>query len=79
MATRQAIRLAEGTNRSSIEAEARSTGAATDVRHAIETISEELNHFDLSDDPGYIRVPTERVRAILTARLAAASSETTDD
>jgi hypothetical protein len=33
-----------------------------------ERIAMELNHYDLSDDPGYIKVATERVRAILTAR-----------
>ena len=41
-----------------------------DVRQAIEEISGELSHYDLSDDPGYIKIPTERVRAILRARLS---------
>ena len=32
-------------------------------------IAGELRHYDLSDDPGYIRVPTERVRAILSGSV----------
>ena len=46
-----------------------------DVRHTVEVISEELQHYDLSDDPGYIKVPTERVRAILAARLSGERGE----
>ena len=42
---------------------ARATPPSLD--RAIETIAMELNHYDLSDDPGYIRVPVERVRSIL--------------
>jgi hypothetical protein len=50
-----------------IEREAGSTDA---LREALETIDGELRHYDLSDDPGYIRVPTERVRAVFVAALA---------
>jgi hypothetical protein len=45
-------------------AEVREAGSTDALRAALETIDGELRHYDLSDDPGYIRVPTERVRAI---------------
>ena len=31
------------------------------------SVGQEIMHYDLSDDPGYVRVPTERLRSILRA------------
>ena len=53
--------------------EYRSARAASQERPPIDVerqrIAGELRHYDLSDDPGYIRVPTERVRAILSGSV----------
>lgn len=38
-------------------------------RLTVEQISGELSHYDLSTDPGYVTVPTERIRAIFRAAL----------
>jgi hypothetical protein len=49
-------------------------GSTDALRVALETIKGELRHYDLSNDPGYIRVPTERVRAVFVAALAASDA-----
>jgi vacuolar-type H+-ATPase subunit F/Vma7 len=40
----------------------------------IKQLASDIEHYDLSDDPGYVRIPTERLRSL----LAALSAEVTE-
>jgi hypothetical protein len=57
------VREAMKRGRPKIEAEARASAHRAERAR----IGGQLAHYDLSDDPGYIRVAIERVRAILDA------------